>query len=205
MFMYAGMKLKHFTALCIDKIMNSTSKIKWLWNITSIGIITPGNKLTCTLWWTLIIELFIYDFVACEHQMNRPVCASGSLISTFIILTATWVFQQCGMCDQQRFRSACAYAQSDQSRCWSFEYTMSVRLLTVHHLEFLSLKWGCTGSSESTLVKLQHCWKSHVAALLLSAKYFSPTCSMLLFVFYFICPSQPYFRHVWIGLPGLTK
>ena len=26
-------------------------------------------------------------------------------------------FQQCGMCDQQSLRSACAYAQSDQSLC----------------------------------------------------------------------------------------
>ena len=41
---------------------------------------------------------------------------------------------------------------------------MSVRLLTEHHLEFLSLKGGCTGSSESTLVKMPHCWKSHVTA-----------------------------------------
>ena len=41
---------------------------------------------------------------------------------------------------------------------------MSVKLLTEHHWEFLSLKGGCTGSSESTLVKMPHCWKSHVAA-----------------------------------------
>ena len=26
-------------------------------------------------------------------------------------------FEQCGMCDQQSLRSACAYAQSDQSLC----------------------------------------------------------------------------------------
>ena len=32
---------------------------------------------------------------------------------------------------------------------------MSVKLLTEHNLEFLSLKGGCTGSSESTLVKCQ--------------------------------------------------
>ena len=31
-------------------------------------------------------------------------------------------------------------------------------------LEFLSLKGGCIGSSESTLVKMPHCWKSYVAA-----------------------------------------
>ena len=41
---------------------------------------------------------------------------------------------------------------------------MGVKLLTEHHLEFLSLKGGCTGSSESTLVKMPHCWKSHVTA-----------------------------------------
>ena len=39
---------------------------------------------------------------------------------------------------------------------------MTVKLLTEHHLEFLSLKEGCTCSSESTLVKIPHCWKSHV-------------------------------------------
>ena len=68
------------------------------------------------------------------------------------------------MCDQQSLRSACAYAQSDQSLCLSFEYSMSVKLLTEHHLEFLSVRGGCKGSSLSTLVKMPHCWKSHVAA-----------------------------------------
>ena len=41
---------------------------------------------------------------------------------------------------------------------------MIVKLLTEHHLEFLSLKGCCTGSSESTLVKMPHCWKSHAMA-----------------------------------------
>ena len=68
------------------------------------------------------------------------------------------------MCDQQRLRPACAYAQSDQSLCESLEYSMSVKLLTEHHLEFLSLTGGCTDSFESKLVKMPHCWKSHVTA-----------------------------------------
>ena len=42
---------------------------------------------------------------------------------------------------------------------------MNVKLLSGHHLEFLKLKGGCIGSSESTLVKIPHCWESHVAAL----------------------------------------
>ena len=58
------------------------------------------------------------------------------------------------MCDQQSLRSACAYAQSDQSIRLSLEYSTSVKLLTEYHLEFLSLKGGCAGSSESTLVKM---------------------------------------------------
>ena len=37
---------------------------------------------------------------------------------------------------------------------------MIVTLLTEHHLEFISLKGGCRGSSESTLVKMPHYWKS---------------------------------------------
>ena len=41
---------------------------------------------------------------------------------------------------------------------------MIVKLLTEQHLEFLSLKGGCRGSSKSTLVKMSNCWKSHAAA-----------------------------------------
>ena len=33
-------------------------------------------------------------------------------------------------CDQQSLRSACPYAQSDQSLCKSLEYNMTVKLLT---------------------------------------------------------------------------
>ena len=43
---------------------------------------------------------------------------------------------------------------------------MNIKLLTEHHLEFLGLKGSFTGLSESTLVKMPHCWKSHVAAQL---------------------------------------
>ena len=41
---------------------------------------------------------------------------------------------------------------------------MSVKLLSEHRLEVFSLKGGCTGTSESTLVKMPHYWKSHVTA-----------------------------------------
>ena len=48
---------------------------------------------------------------------------------------------------------------------------MTVKLLIEHHLEFLGLKGGCTGSSESTLVKMLNCWKSHATALIIPLKY----------------------------------
>ena len=44
---------------------------------------------------------------------------------------------------------------------------MIVKLLTEYYLEFLRLKGGCRASSESTLVKMSNCWKSHAAALVL--------------------------------------
>ena len=77
---------------------------------------------------------------------------------------SAWDFQQSGMCDQQSLRSACTYAQSDQSLCMSLEYSMTVKRLAELHLEFLSRKGGCTSSSESIHVKMPHCWKSHVVA-----------------------------------------
>ena len=72
------------------------------------------------------------------------------------------------MCEQQSLRSAWAGKQSGQSLCLLLEYSMTVKLLTEHHLEFLSLKGCCTGSSESTLVKMSNCWKSHARAIFLS-------------------------------------
>ena len=39
---------------------------------------------------------------------------------------------------------------------------MIVKLLTEHHLEFLRLKGGCRGTSQSTLAKMS--WKSHALA-----------------------------------------
>ena len=86
------------------------------------------------------------------------------------------------MCDQQCLRSACAYAQSDLSLCLSLEYSMTVKLLTGQHLEFLSLKGGGTGPSESTLVKMPHCLKSHGTAHHQTRQTdygFSPPCDKL--------------------------
>ena len=50
---------------------------------------------------------------------------------------------------------------------------MVVKLLTEHHLEFLSLKGGCRGSPESTHVKIPH-----FANLMSRLKYFENVCSV---------------------------
>ena len=50
----------------------------------------------------------------------------------------------------------------------AFAIRLNVLLLTEHHLEFLSLKEGCTGSSVSKLFKMAHFWKSHVEAQFIS-------------------------------------
>ena len=53
---------------------------------------------------------------------------------------------------------------------------MIVKLLIEHYLEFLSLKGGCRGSSEFTLVKMSNCWKSHAAAQFLINYYELTSC-----------------------------
>ena len=63
--------------------------------------------------------------------------------------------------------------QSDQSLCSALEYSMIVKLLTEHHLGFLSLKEGCRGSSESTHVKMPHFWKSHALAQIELPHYYA--------------------------------
>ena len=61
---------------------------------------------------------------------------------------------------------------------------MSVKLLTEHHLECLSLTGGYTGSSESALVKTPHCWKSHVTAHMYRLKSGHNTNLVVTFVLY---------------------
>ena len=53
-----------------------------------------------------------------------------------------WDVQQCSMCDKQRLRSACAYAQSDQNLCYSREYTMSVSFSCIPDVLWLIVLCG---------------------------------------------------------------
>ena len=49
---------------------------------------------------------------------------------------------------------------------------MIVKLLTEHHLEFLSLKGGCRKSSESTHVKMPNSWKFQALAQMVNMHRF---------------------------------
>ena len=68
---------------------------------------------------------------------------------------------------------------------------MIVKLLTEHLLKFLSLKGGCRGSSESTHVKMPHCWKSHAVA------HLSRDLLLLPFSFYRAVVINWYSVHLW--------
>ena len=67
---------------------------------------------------------------------------------------------------------------------------MTVMLLIEDNLEFLSLKGGCTGSPESTNVKMPHWWKSHATAHLLC----SAVLSVSLFYFCNFLPEKELFE-----------
>ena len=54
---------------------------------------------------------------------------------------------------------------------------MIAKLLTEHHLEYLILKGGCRGSSESIHVKMPHCWNTHALAHFFIS--FLPDCGAL--------------------------
>ena len=68
------------------------------------------------------------------------------------------------VCATSKTQISLRIPESDQSLCLSLEYSMIVKLLNEYHLQFLSLKGGCRGSSEYTLVEMPHCWKSHATA-----------------------------------------
>ena len=73
------------------------------------------------------------------------------------------------MCDQQRLRPACAYAQSDPSLCLLLEYSTTVKLLTERLLEFLSLKEAAQARLSPFMSK-SHIVGNHMSRLNFSFK-----------------------------------
>ena len=71
-----------------------------------------------------------------------------------------------GMCIQQSLRSACAYAQSDQSLCKSLEYSISVMLLVNNIWSFYTLKEAVQARLSLHLSKC-HIVENHLSRLIL--------------------------------------
>ena len=71
-------------------------------------------------------------------------------------------------------------------------------IMTEHHLEFLSLKGGYTGLSESIHVKMPHCWKSRVAAHICPTSEVYQVLGTVVFVVI-------YLQHQHSGMVGCPK
>ena len=72
-----------------------------------------------------------------------------------------------GMCDQQRVRPACVYAQSVQSLCLLLKYSMTVKLLTEQHLEFSKPEKEASQARLSLFMS-----KCHIVGNLMSGLYY---------------------------------
>ena len=121
----------------------------FVWDIQNLINLRP-QALLATLGWELQAAFF--------HMPSVPkYCEFGHLRRDMRFPTM-WSVRPAKAQTSLRIRAVC------QSLCLSLEYSMSVKLLTEHHLDLLSLKGGCRGSSESTHVKIPHCWKSIVTA-----------------------------------------
>ena len=70
----------------------------------------------------------------------------------------------------------CVTSKDSDQPAHKLTHFMTLKLLTEHNLEFLSLKGGYTGSSESIHIKIPHCWKSHVTANLTLSNLQEPSC-----------------------------
>ena len=79
------------------------------------------------LWFQKVIQLHLAGWGSYCPLLNKlmtnltpPPDRDPCRVSETIWAMA-WDLQQFGMCDQQRLRPACAYAQTDQSPCWSLK------------------------------------------------------------------------------------
>ena len=80
--------------------------------VTKMIIIKNKNIFSCS---------YIITFLWYQNQPNWLTIMWSHLhdfyLNRYLIWAIAWDLQQCGMCDQQSLRSACTYAQSDQSLC----------------------------------------------------------------------------------------
>ena len=76
-----------------------------------------GGVINCYYFVFIVFKPIILITIVLNLIVLTILLIMGALISKETIWASAWDFQQCGMCDQQSLRSACACAQSDQSLC----------------------------------------------------------------------------------------
>ena len=109
-----------FYTKCINAIIESIGPSIILRSIDSIG-----NEKKSVLDSILQVEIGAFVTVYIYQYISWVLLKSTSILfqnrryqeSAKILWASAWDFQQCGMFHQQSLRSACAYAQSDQSLC----------------------------------------------------------------------------------------
>ena len=94
---------------------------------------------------SIFFRIFIYIFFINHLLMRWPVNDTKTLWHTYKPLWAC---------------SLIKYFACRLKVLW----LLHCKLLTEQHLEFLSFKAGCAGSSKSTLAKMPYCRQSHVTA-----------------------------------------
>ena len=88
---------------------------------------------------------------SCTYMLKE--CLKNDFMSLFIIEPRHDISNNV-VCATSKGSDQPAHTRSLISLCLLLEYDITLKLLAEHHYEFLSLKGGCTDSSESTLVKM---------------------------------------------------
>ena len=115
--------------------------------------------------------VFDWDVKHQTKQTNKlPSCLFKRFLVRNLFIEPSKFLKTLQMSQCMKFPTMLYVRLAKPRSCWTLEYSMSVKLLTEHHLEFLNLKGGCTGLSESTHVKMPHCWKSHAMAHFINYK-----------------------------------
>ena len=117
--LYLSHNMRFPTMWCVQRAKAQTSlRIRGVWSETS-----RLDILWLLSYWPNIIRNFLaFKKKAAQTRLSWITCRSSFIFLptpalVINIWAVAWDFQQCGMCDQQKLRPACAYAQSDQSLC----------------------------------------------------------------------------------------
>ena len=104
----------------------------------------------------------------------------------------TWDFQQCGMCDQQRLRPACTYAQSDQSLCLMLEYKATDRMafgVSKHKRRLHRLIWVYTFQN-ATLLEITCCGSCYIQICVITRHVMKGLNCIYLYIILFVSLSK---------------